>query len=396
MADDLGQSGTLSVTPEAVLQQRDAAQANAATPPPEQDPSRLVSFIKGQWEIFRNHRNTAAGWSELLLICQRAFDGQYDANKLNEIRRFGGSEVYMRMTAQKCRAAASLLRDIYLGNDIPWAVRPSSNPTIPQDILQAIDQLMQAEGQQIQQTSGKPAPATNAQQRKTALLESAADAAKKKATQQARDSSDKIEDMLREGGFYTALSDFIIDLPKFPFACICGPEVKVIPTVQWPPGGGQPTVVQQPKLTWRRVNPFDLWWTPGVADIANADIIEKLRITRAELNDLLDLPGYNTNEIRAVLDEYGRGGLYDNWDTTDAERATLEHKENPAWNQKCDAIDARVYWARPRSFTSGLRLGRSRRASGLFCASVEHRSTCDQSAIEPEPAAAPQLLHHEL
>lgn len=333
MADDLGQSGTLSVTPEAVLQQRDAAQANTATPLPEQDPSRLVSYIKGQWEIFRNHRNTAAGWSELLLISQRAFDGQYDANKLNEIRRFGGSEVYMRMTAQKCRAASSLLRDIYIGNDIPWAVRPSSNPTIPPDILQAIDQLVQTEGQQIQQTQGKPTNPTNIQQRKTALIESAADAAKKKATQQARDSGDKIEDMLREGGFYTALSDFIIDLPRFPFACICGPEVKVIPTVQWSAGGGRPTVVQQPKLTWRRVNPFDLWFTPGVADIANADIIEKLRITRAELNDLLDLPGYNTDEIRAVLDEYGRGGLYDNWDTTDAERATLEHKENPAWNR---------------------------------------------------------------
>ena len=329
----LGQSGTLSVTPEAHLQKQDAAKANSAAPPPPQDPSRLISYIKSQFEIFRNHRNTSAGWSELLLVCERAFNGQYDANKLNEIRRFGGSEVYFRMTAQKSRAASSLLRDIYLGNDRPWDIRASSNPTIPPEILQAIDQLMQGEGQQVQQTQGKPPNPTDIQKRKMALMESAADAAKAKAVKQARDSGDKVEDILREGGFYTALSDFIIDLPKFPFACLCGPEVKVIPTVQWPPGGGPPTVVQQPKLVWRRVNPFDLWWTPGVADIANADIIEKLRITRAELNDLLDLPGYNQDEIRAVLDEYGRGGLYDNWDTTDAERAVLEHKENPAWNR---------------------------------------------------------------
>jgi hypothetical protein len=34
-----------------------------------------------------------------------------------------------------------------------------------------------------------------------------------------------------------------------------------------------------------------------------------------------------------VLDEYGRGGLYDNWDTTDAERSVLENRENPAWNR---------------------------------------------------------------
>jgi hypothetical protein len=39
------------------------------------------------------------------------------------------------------------------------------------------------------------------------------------------------------------------------------------------------------------------------------------------------------DEISAVLDEYGRGGLYDNWDTTDAERSVLESRENPAWNR---------------------------------------------------------------
>jgi hypothetical protein len=139
--------------------------------------------------------------------------------------------------------------------------------------------------------------------------------------------------MLRAGGFYTALAEFLIDLPIFPFACVKGPVVKVVPTVTWPKGGGQPTVQQKPTLTWNRVSPFDIWFTPGVADIENANIIEKLRITRAELNDLLDLPGYNTDEIRAVLDEYGRGGLYDNWDTTDAERAVLENRENPAWNR---------------------------------------------------------------
>ena len=186
----LGQSGTLSVTPEAHLQKQDAAKANSAAPPPPQDPSRLISYIKSQFEIFRNHRNTSAGWSELLLVCERAFNGQYDANKLNEIRRFGGSEVYFRMTAQKSRAASSLLRDIYLGNDRPWDIRASSNPTIPPEILQAIDQLMQGEGQQVQQTQGKPPNPTDIQKRKMALMESAADAAKAKAVKQARDSGD--------------------------------------------------------------------------------------------------------------------------------------------------------------------------------------------------------------
>jgi hypothetical protein len=182
---DIGQGmgqGTLSVTPEAQLQKQDAAAANANMPQQaEQDPTQLIGYIKGQFEIFRNHRNTASGWSDRLLNALRTSKGQYDAQKLNEIRRFGGSDVFIRMIAQKNRAASSLLRDIYLGADIPWTIRPSSNPDIPPEILQSIDQLMQAEGQQIQQTHGQPPKPSDVQNRKTALLESATLAAKKKA-----------------------------------------------------------------------------------------------------------------------------------------------------------------------------------------------------------------------
>lgn len=333
----LGQEGVLQVIPPAALEQQlDAqakAKADAAAPAQQPVPTELVSYIRGQYEIFRNHRNTQSGWSERLLSALRTFNGQYDPTKLIELRKYGGSEVFARVIAQKCRAASSLLRDIYLGQDQPWALRPAAAPKVPDEIIQKIDQLMQQEGQQIQQQMGQPPDQSDVWKRRTALLSSAEDAAKKKAQQQAKESEDKIEQILRDGGYYHALAEFLVDIPIFPFACVKGPVVKVIPEVVWPPGGGQPSVQQKPKLTWGRVSPFDVWWTPGVADIENANVIEKLRITRAELNDLLDLPGYNQDEITAVLDEYGRGGLYDNWDTTDAERAVLESRENPAWNR---------------------------------------------------------------
>jgi hypothetical protein len=93
-------------------------------------------------------------------------------------------------------------------------------------------------------------------------------------------------------------------------------------------------VVQDvPVLCWERVSPFDVYWTPGVSDIADANIIQRSRLTRAELNTLLDLPGFLADEVRAVLDEYGRGGLVDNWDQTDSERSILESREDPRFNQ---------------------------------------------------------------
>lgn len=335
MADGFGQQGVLQVIPPAMLEAQikqreiEAAQNNA---PPIPATPELVGFIRGQFEIFRNHRNTASGWSNRLLESLRTYNGQYSPTKLQEVLKFGGSQVYARLSAQKCRAAASLLRDIYLGADRPWAIKPPADPDVPPDIVQKIDQLLQGESQMVQQTLGQPASQEDIMKRRMALMESAMQAAKKKAKEQAQISEDKIEEILQEGQFYHALAEFLVDLPIFPFACIKGPVVKIVPEVAWPPGGGRPQVVQRPVLTWNRVSPFDLWWTPGVSDIVNAAVIEKQRLTRAELNDLLDLPGFNHDEVRAVLQDYGKG-LYDNWDTTDAERAVLESRENPAWNR---------------------------------------------------------------
>lgn len=335
--DQLGSSGVIQVIPPAELERQLQEQAQskaAAQQPAAPQVGELAGYIKGQYEIFRNHRNTQAGWSERMLIALRTFNGQYSPTQLHEIKKFGGSETYARIIAQKCRAASSLLRDIYLGQDIPWALQPPASPTIPESVIQKIDQLIQMEQQQVQQALGQLPPTSDIMDRRRQLIDQALDATKVKMAARTRDAGDKIETVLRDGGFYRAFAEFLVDLPIFPFAVVKGPVVKVVSEVVWPPGGGAaPTIQHKPKLTWTRVSPFDIWFTPGVSDIENANVIEKSLITRAELNDLLDLPGYNQDEVRAVLDEYGRGGLYDNWDTTDAERSVLESRENPAWNR---------------------------------------------------------------
>ena len=336
MAETLGQRGVLRVVSPAQLEaglqkqneERAAAQAAASSP----EMTNLASFVREQFSIMRNHRNnTMSGWSERLLVALRAFNGQYDASKLAEIRKFGGSEVYARVIAMKCRGASSLLRDVYLAPDRPWGLAPPADPDIPPEIIQSINVLVQSELQRMQQMGGQPPDVNAIRDRTLQLMQAARMAAKKKAELQAKVAEDKIDEMLTSGGFYKALAEFLVDLPLFPFAAIKGPIVRIVPTVQW--AGGKANVQQTPKLFWNRVSPFDIWWTPGVSDIEDAAVIERTRVTRAELNDLLDLPGYNTDAIRGVLDDYGRGGLADNWDNTDAERAVMESRENPQINR---------------------------------------------------------------
>ena len=298
---------------------------------PKVDYSRLAGHIKSQFDIMRNHRNNSlAGWSERMISALRSFNGVYDPSKLAEIMKFGGSTVYAKIIAMKCRGTTALLRDVYLSPDRPWGLQPAADPDVPQTVLQAINQLVMMETQSLQM-AGMPIDPDMVQDRIMSLTLEARNAAKKKAKRRTKVAEDKIDELLTEGGFYRALAEFLVDLPLFPFACIKGPIVKIIPTVEWE--NGRASIRQKPRLFWKRVSPFDLWWTPGVSDIEDAAVIEKERYTRADLNDLLDLPGYDHNVIRRVLDDYGRGGFTDDWDTTDSERAVHESRENPQLNR---------------------------------------------------------------
>lgn len=335
MVDTLPQNGVLRVIPPGALDRIEAnkakeaaAAADAAKLSPLQM-TNLAGYVRSQFEMMKNHRNSASGWTERLIEALRTFNGQYSANKLQEIQKFGGSEIYARISAAKCRGASSLLRDVYLQADRPWGLDAGPDPAIPPNIMQSIEQLIRVEVATMQQAGQEVDPA-QMRDRLNGLLTAARQTAKKKAVAQAKIAEDKIDEYLVEGGFYKALAEFIADLPIFPFACIKGPVVRIVPTLNWENGTAIST--PKPRLFWERVSPFDIWWTPGAGDIENASIIERSRLSRADLNDLLDIPGYDVSEVRAVLDEYGRGGLSDSWDSADSERAVEESRENPVTN----------------------------------------------------------------
>lgn len=289
----------------------------------------LVGHIRGEWERMRRHRNSASGWSDRLMTAMRAFKGEYDPSKLMQIRQFGGSEIYARIIAMKCRGASSLLRDIYLTPDRPWGITAPSDPDVPDMITQRIVELVNSEAQSMVM-QGQAVPPSAIRDRINQLMETARSAEKKQARKRATIAQEKIDEILESGGFYKAMAEFLVDLPLFPFACIKGPVVKIVPTVRWE--NGRPVSANEPRLIWQRVSPFDLWWTPGVSDIEDAAVIERTRITRADINDLLDLPGYNKAAVEAVLEHYGRGGYTETPDTNESERAEYENRENPNTN----------------------------------------------------------------
>ena len=350
-------------------QDRASAQVRVAASKPLETQD-LGAFIRQRWTVFRNHRNTGNNpLNQRLLRAQRMFEGKYDPDKLQQIQRFGGSEVYARIVAGKCRGATALLRDVYLGADKPWDVESEPDPPIPPGVIQSIEQLIAVEAQTLQM-AGAPVLEDQIHMRRVGLLHAAQAAAQRNANMQAQAASDKIEDILVAGGFYSALAEFLTDMPLFPYACIKGPMVRMVPKLVW--SQGKPSLQNVPQMCWERIDPFDFYWTPGASRIAEAEIIERKSLSRADLNDLIGLPGYDEAAVRGALIDYAPG-LRDWLDAPDTEQALAEGRENPTTNQSL-YIDALEYhghiqgsvlldegvdpnWYRTRSATMASRAG---------------------------------------
>lgn len=283
----------------------------------------LAAHIRARMTDMRNFRN-AEGISERLLHALRTYKGQYSPTKMAEIKMFGGSDVYARVTATKCRAATALLRDVYLGPERPWEVRPTPDPQVPMDIEQMIMQLVNVEVQ-TNAAAGVPTSEDEIKARVDMLRLEAQRAAKKQAQDEAVKAANMLDDLLVEGNFYDAFAEFLIDLPIFPFACMKGPEVRRHRQTKWV--NGQPIQESIPKMFWRRVSPFDIYWSPGADKPQSADFVERIKLTRAELQSCKGLPGYNDAAIDKILEISYVDGLHDWWDTIDTERAELEDRE---------------------------------------------------------------------
>jgi len=319
--------GVLKVVSPQELADREAAEERTSAEAKQQsvEIQELVHYIRTQFREARDARNTT-GVSDRMIEALRVFRGQYSPEKLQEIRAFNGSQVYSRITSGKCRAATSILRDLYLSaTDRPWTLEPSPEPTIPGGVDEQIQELVGLEVQQLQAT-GMPVDETMLQERIQQLVTAARSAAVRQAKDAAEVSTKQLNDILVEGRFYQAIREFLIDLPIFPIACLKGPTVRNFSKVRWVDGVAQQTYT--PKLFWERVSPLDLYFTPDANDLAQSYVMEHVRWTRQDLHGLIGVAGYEEGVIREALEDFEHGQQSQEWrDWFETERETLEDRD---------------------------------------------------------------------
>lgn len=273
----------------------------------------LAAYVKRCWEDAKSAKTAI---HTRLLDAQRARMGKYDGAMLRNIREFGGSEEYARVTDNKCRVAEGWLRDVYLGQtEMPFTLKPTPMPDLPPDAQAAIKKQL---GQELAQiyvatSGGVPTP----QQTEMATKE-LINAEKERLDEAAQEISqrmeNKIKDQLTEGGFSEAIAGFLVDLVTFPAAHFKAPVLRKKMRVKWgvaADGKWAPEVENRVVPQFERVDPFRIFPAPGITSPQEGFMIEWLQYTRTDIYNLIGVPGFKEDAIRAVLQEYGAGGLKD-------------------------------------------------------------------------------------
>jgi hypothetical protein len=300
----------------------------------------LASHVRTRWESSRTGKRDL---EERMLQCLRQRNGEYDPDKLQEITEQGGSDIYINLTSVKCRAATSWLRDTLLGTgqDKPWAISGTPNPTMPPEILEELKARLSNELMiHIQQGGQQPTPS----ELRTMALQMK-DEADRELREESEDRvhrmSRKMEDQLQEGGWHQAFNEFLDDIVTFPYAVLKGPIKRRRKTLKWENGALVPT--EEIRNEWERVDPFMMYWAPWSWSLGDGYVIERHRLTADDLQALIGVPGYNDDAIRTILNDFATMGMKQ-WLWTDASKAQAEGKYVTEAIISGDLVDALQLW----------------------------------------------------
>ena len=271
--------------------------------------SSLAGHIKSIFETNKRAKRES-GIEDELFKCLRSYNGQYDPKDLELIRADGGSEIYMNLTATKCRAASSWIGDILLSKEKPFALEPTPIPELPSEVQDTIkasidkewDTLLNKiaeEGSVDTKTAQRHLKEVN--QTKRDIEEAVMEEIMAEAKWQIKKMETEIHDQLIEGEWGAALEEFIEDFTIFPTAFMKGPIITKQNKLSWV--NGQPTQSTVYKFINKRVSPFDIYPSPSANKIWQGNLVEDTRFSRKEIYDLIGVPGYDSEKIKKVLEQ---------------------------------------------------------------------------------------------
>ena len=305
----------------------------------------LAAYLKACFSAARDAKRPI---EQIMLKAKRQRAGEYETDKAAKIRDQGGSEIFMRITEVKCRAAESWVRDILLDSGPPpWDLTPTPVPELKAEDMQAVQQRAASKVIEIiQNTGAAPTPDQVAEAKELAAQEFKY-AVLQAAEARAQRMKDKIDDQFAQGGWYDAFDAFVTDLTTYPCAFVKGPVVrrqKALAYERDESGQTQVKVIERLAPEFERVDPFNIYPEPGITTFNDGYLFEHHPLSRTDLAALKGVPGYDTDAIALVLENEQHGS---SWLFSDVQlsKEELERKHN-TWRSPAYTFDALEFWGK--------------------------------------------------
>jgi hypothetical protein len=285
--------------------------------------------------VFIQNQKDFKATRQKMIKATLSVNGEYDAEMKQAIAAFKGSSIFIRTGETKARAAESWIKDIYRGDqDLPWALEPTAIPDLPDQKQEALKAQTQMQVQRVEEElkalEGKIDPmqvARMLQDYYEELLDLAKEDLAKEAKERCERAELAIRDQNQEGGWNDAFKDFLYNFVRMPFGVIKGPiQVKATKTAWQPKKGGGYDLVSVDTLVTDvyAPSPFNIYPSKNMKNIKDGDLVEVHELSRQAIFDMIGVPGYKEEEIRAVLTKYDKGALKAKWFTIDDEAAVKQ------------------------------------------------------------------------
>ena len=310
------------------------SQANQRDTRPEQIVSGLTAYVNACWSAAKQAKEPI---ERQMLANMRQRNGIYDADKMAAIKSMGGSEIYILLTATKCRAAEAWIHDVLSPvADRPWTINPTPLAELNGDKQDQLKQETQAvfaevlqQAQQMEQSHLVPVAQLREEiseyvkTRRDELLSEIREEAKLCADRMTK----KMDDQLTEGGWHDSFWAIISDLVTLKAGVLKGPVIRRRKVKRWVrrTEDGKWTIKVPYELVaeFDRVSPFDLYPAPDSRGVDDGYLFERHNLTRSDVLAMIGVPGYNEANIREAIRNYGTGGRRE-FLNPDSERALME------------------------------------------------------------------------
>lgn len=340
------EAGLIVTKSNADLDREEAAQVQAQLEADarqrEQVESSLAGHIRRFWEVAQRHKEPV----ELRMLENlRQIAGQYSESKAQKIKAQGLPLIYMQITSVKCRAAKSWIRDVLMpAGDRPWSMRPTRVPDLSPEIRQSLAQRVEYDAMQFMEVTGEQITPDRMRQVFEEIQTKVKQQIEQDAELKCERMSDEIEDQLSEGGWDRHFDDVLSDVVDFPAGILKAPVLRRRKKLSWDAESGQVQVMEHISPEVERVDPFSFYPAPGVVEPDDGDCIEVHEYSADQIHDLIGLPGYDEQKIRAVLQDHTLHGL-SNW--TRESMRSAKNRARGQYNGHTDEeknIEALEFW----------------------------------------------------